>query len=82
MSDKQSQSQLLTLNRIELVLAVVIALGTVASCIASWGVLPYRVTKAEESIAVIQNERRIDHDVLIRVDENVKQLIQKLDEPK
>jgi hypothetical protein len=54
-------------------------IGTILAITSAFGVfyvLPYRMSAAETSISAMQIERKADHDVLVRIDENVKALMQ------
>ena len=60
--------------KLETVAAVVVAFIALASAVGTFYLLPYRMAAAEAAIVVIQNDQRATRDVLIRIDENVKQL--------
>lgn len=78
-------TRLITLNKLELMLGVIIALMTIANGVGSWYVLPYRMTGAEHSVEII--EKRLDShikegdrkdEMLIRIDERLSRLQEEL----
>lgn len=80
--ETQSSDVKINLTRLSVILAVVGALFALAG---AWFVLPYRVEAAEKAHAILENkvelrfqsteaEARQQREILIRIDENVKQL--------
>jgi len=61
----------LNLSRLAVLLGVVIALIAV---VGSWFVLPHRLTEVEKKIQAVEIDQRQQREILIRIDENVKQL--------
>lgn len=56
-------------------LAVPVAmLAALVGLLGAWFVLPYRLTVAERKIEAVEMEQRQQREILIRIDENVKQL--------
>lgn len=78
---KPSTEKLISLNRIEVVLGVIVALMSLVGAIGSWMVLPYRMTQAEGSMKELRQEvanLKIDtntnRELLIRIDERLRQV--------
>ena len=77
--------RLITLNKMELVMGVLIAIMTIANGVGSWYVLPYRMTSAEANVnalsirldAHIKDGDRKD-EMLIRIDERLSRLQEEL----
>ena len=49
-------------------------LAGIAGLLGAWFVLPYRVTATETEIVSLKTRMEMQHEILIRIDENVKQL--------
>lgn len=49
-------------------------LAGLAGLLGAWFVLPYRVGAAETKLAKLETEAQQTREILIRIDENVKQL--------
>lgn len=49
-------------------------LAGIAGLLGAWFVLPYRVTATETEIISLKTRMEMQHEILIRIDENVKQL--------
>lgn len=60
-----------SLGRLGVILGVAAA---IAALFGAWFVLPYRVGQAEEKIKAVETEQRQQREILIRIDENVKEL--------
>lgn len=61
----------INLNRVGVVLGVLMGLVALAG---AWLVLPYRMDLAERKIEAVEHEQRQQREILIRIDENVKQM--------
>ncbi len=73
MSDETKDS----LSRIGLVVGVVSGLS---GLFGAFVLLPYRIEAAEQDIRQVKAEARIDHELLVRIDERAKRIEQRLDE--
>lgn len=70
MSDETTKS----LQRIGIVLGII---TTIAAVVGAWAVLPHRMDAAERRIEILEAEAKTSHDLLVRIDENVKALKEK-----
>lgn len=61
----------INLSRLGIIVGVAAA---IAALFGAWFVLPYRVGQAEEKIKAVETEQRQQREILIRIDENVKEL--------
>lgn len=61
----------INLGRIGLVLGIVLA---VAGLLGGWMLLPHRMEAAEKKIEAIETKLESQRDLLLRIDENVKSL--------
>lgn len=78
--------RLIHLNRLEVGLGCCVALIAIASAIGTWYVLPYRVSQLEsKSVGIqiqidsMQKDSQVQKELLIRIDERLKQVQQTLD---
>lgn len=44
----------------------------ISGCYKSWAVLPYRVDQNEREVKAMKEERKVDREILIRIEEQVK----------
>ncbi len=86
--DSGEISRLVRLNKLEVVIAVVVGLMTVANCVGAWYVLPYRVASAESAVTDLRSEKEKElvdirarlkemearTELLIRIDERLSRL--------
>lgn len=72
MSDKTRQSLQLGVGIITVALAI-------SSAIGAFYVLPYRMSAAEAAISKMQDERKTDRELLLRIDERTARMDKTLD---
>jgi hypothetical protein len=59
---------------------IVLAVGTVAvSAGIAWGISQNKLKALEIRLAIVEGEHKSDHDLLIRLDEKISLILQKLD---
>lgn len=71
MSDKLKTN----LHAISLAIGIVIA---VFALVQAWAILPYRVQQTESEVKAMKDERKSDHEILVRIEEQVKALREEL----
>lgn len=79
MNDKSEGQRILSLSKLELAIGIAGGLLTLGTAYASFAVIPYRLTQAENAISQLQSQqesvRRENQDtkeLLIRIDERLK----------
>lgn len=71
MSEEQKSETTVDIKKVG---AIASALAGVVGLLGAWVVLPYRVQAAESKIIELQIELKATREILIRIDENVKDL--------
>jgi hypothetical protein len=66
-------SQALTRN-ITVICAVIATSASVFAFVQGYAILPYRMEKNEQDIKVIKDDARTSREILIRIEERVKQV--------
>jgi hypothetical protein len=46
--------------------------------VQSWAVYPYRLEQTERAVRTLQDDRRVDREILIRIEERIKQLQERI----
>lgn len=58
---------------------LILSIGLAAAgCYQAWAILPYRVDQTEREVKTMKDERKIDREILIRIEEQVKALREEL----
>lgn len=61
-------------RQIETGAAVIGLISGVAGLLGAWFIIPYRVTAVETRMEVLSTNAARDHDILVRIEERVKQM--------
>lgn len=77
----EQSRRLVNLNQLEVFLGVIVAVITIATAVGTYYILPYRVSELEKALAQTQGEMRvlreasiIDRELLVRIDERLRQV--------
>lgn len=69
--------RLINLNRVEMLLASIVAICAIIGTVGAWYILPYRMTQMEGRVTSMESQRQQDHDLLIEIKTDVKLLLAK-----
>lgn len=74
--------KLINLNRAEMIVSCIGGVVALLAVVGSFYILPYRLTQVEARVTLIETQRQQDHDLLIEIRTNIKQLLDKQDSHK
>ena len=76
----EHRDQLISLNKIEIALGLIVSAVSLIGCFGSWYVMPYRVTQVELKQAALENKLdamqrsgEATREIVIRIDERIRQ---------